>query len=232
MSPPSRSPALVCALGVLGAHNLIQNFVLREAGYVTGNLAVSAVIARIGRSSGASWDEMGLGRPELEASARVGGIAAAVAAAGAIAAMAHPRTRAFLRDDQAQITSSGEMARRALIRFPLGTAMFEEISFRGVLPALMPGGTWRADALAAGVFALWHLIPTARVQSGNPTSRGRPVRHRIAGVLAGSTAAGVAGFGLSRLRRRTGSLVAPWMAHASVNSIAFLAGVTAQHIND
>ena len=99
MSPPSRHRGLVCALGILGAHNLIQNFVLRETGYVTGNLTVSAVTVGIGRSSGASWDEMGLGRPELEASSRVGGIAAAVAAAGAIAAMAHPRTRSFLRDD-------------------------------------------------------------------------------------------------------------------------------------
>ena len=232
MSPPSRPPALVCALGVLGAHNLVQNFVLRETGYVTGNLAVTAVTVGIGRSSGASWDEMGLGRPEFEPSSRVGGIAAAVAAAGAIAAMAHPRTRDLLRDDRAQAANPGEIARRALIRFPLGTAMFEEIAFRGVLPALMPGGTWRADALSAGVFALWHLIPTARVQAGNPTSRGRPRRHRVAGVLAGSAAAGVAGFGLSRLRRRTGSLVAPWMVHASVNSIAFLAGVTAHSIND
>ncbi|HEX6286081.1 MAG TPA: CPBP family glutamic-type intramembrane protease, partial [Acidimicrobiia bacterium] len=47
----------------------------------------------------------------------------------------------------------------------------------------------------------------------------------IAAALGGSAAAGVAGLGLSWLRRRTGSLLAPWLVHATVNSAAYLAGV-------
>jgi len=216
-----RRTALAKALGILGVHNLVQNTVLNETGYVAGNLAMSVTLVGIARSSGASWDEMGLGRPDVATSSKIGSIAVSLGALGTIAAVAHPRTRALLSENRTPTTGSAQLVRRALIRFPLGTALFEEVAFRGVLPALTDRGNWQADAMSAAVFAVWHIIPTARAQaSGADTSR----RNRTLGIAIGSTAAGVAGLGLSWLRRRTGGLLAPWMVHASVNSIAFLAG--------
>lgn len=229
ISPLPDRLAVRSALGILAVHNVVQNLILNERGYVTGNLAVSAVLMGLGRGSGSTWDEMGFGRPDVRATLGYGAVAMVTSTAGAVIAMTNTRTRGLLLDKRAQVAGWREMMQRAVVRFPLGTAIFEEIGFRGVLPALLGRNRapWRGDALAAGVFALWHLIPTARVQAGNALAQDQPRHRRATSVVVGSVAAGVAGLGLSWLRRRTGSLLAPWLVHASVNSIAFLAGVAA-----
>ena len=49
------------------------------------------------------------------------------------------------------------------MRIPVGTVLWEEIAFRGVLQAalrrVMPGGA--AIAVTSGVFGIWHIRPTA-----------------------------------------------------------------------
>lgn len=228
VTDPSRRHSLGAVVGILTAHNLIQNFLLYEKGYVAGNLAVTAMLTTIGRGSGASWDEMGLRPQEWGNGLKIGGVSAAAATAGAVAAMAHPRTRDLLTDEHPHLGGHGAVVWRALTRFPIGTALFEEVAFRGVLPAVIGGDTGRADALSSVAFAAWHLIPTARLQRGLSGSRARPAHHQATGTILGAVAAGVAGLGLSWIRRRTGSLLAPWLVHATVNSTAFLAGVAAR----
>lgn len=201
---------------------------LNEKGYVAGNLAVTAMLTTIGRGSGASWEEMGLRPQESGNGLKIGGASAAAAAAGAVAAMAHPRTRDLLAHEHLHPGGSGAVVWRALTRFPIGTALFEEVAFRGVLPAVIGGDTGRADVISSVAFAAWHLIPTARLQRGVSGSRTWPAHQRATGAILGAVAAGVAGLGLSWFRRRTGSLLAPWLVHATVNSAAFLAGVAAQ----
>ena len=219
----SRRLSIGAVLAVLGAHNLIQNSVLNEEGYVTGNLVVSAALVAIGRRSGASWSELGLCSENPNAELRFGGAIATFAASGAIGAVSHPRTREAIRDHRWIDASPGAIWRRSLVRFPIGTAMFEEIAFRGVLPAVIGGDKRNADALSAAVFATWHLIPTARLQRASLS--GWPLHRLVAAAIGGSIAAGAAGLALSWVRRRTGSLLAPWLVHASVNTTTYLAGV-------
>jgi hypothetical protein len=52
--------AIRATLGILAMHNLVQNLVLNERGYVTGNLVVSGLLIGIGRASGLSSADMGL----------------------------------------------------------------------------------------------------------------------------------------------------------------------------
>lgn len=210
-------------LGVLGVHNLVQNSVLNEKGYVAGNLGVAALLVVIGRLSGTSWSDMGLSMENPTNDLKFGGLIAAVGASGAIAALSHPRTREPFHDGRWIDATPREILKRATIRFPIGTALFEEVAFRGVLPAVIGGDRRRADVMSATVFALWHLIPTVRLQ--HDSWRGWPLHRQVAATLGGSAAAGVGGVGLSWLRRRTGSLLAPWLVHATVNSAAYLAGV-------
>jgi len=230
MTQPSRRRNARVVLGVLGAHNLIQNTLLNDRGYVSGNLAISAALVVIGRRSGATCQEMGLSLRHPRSSLRAGGVIAAAAAVGAMAGISHPRLRELLGEGRTRIGGDHHILRRILIRFPIGTALFEEVAFRGVLPAMIGGDSWRADVLSGGVFAVWHLIPSARVQGG--VSRDWPFRRRVAGVIVGSVAAGVAGLGLSWLRRRTGGLLAPWLVHATVNSTLFVAGELARGMSD
>lgn len=214
---------LAAALGVLGAHNLIQNSFLNERGYVAGNLAASAALIAIARRHGAGWEQLGLNSNSVVAGAKTGIVASLVAAGATVAAMGHPATRRLVGEDRARVGEALSVWRRAVIRFPIGTAFFEEIAFRGVLPALMRGGAVRADVLSAGWFAVWHLIPTARVQGDIAATRDWSHGQRALAAALGSVAAGAGGLGLSLLRRRTGSIFVPWLVHATVNSTAYLA---------
>lgn len=226
MSDPRPARA---ALGVLAVHNLVQNSLLNERGYVTGNLVVSGLLVGLGRASGLSWDEMGLDPGDVHSGLRIGRRTGAMGAVAGLVALSHPRTRALFLDERAAAPSGRAAWRRALVRFPLGTALFEEVAFRGVLPALLRkthGPVW-AEVLSATAFGAWHLIPTGRALSGNQLGDDVPTGGRLAVIVGGSVAAGVAGFALSRMRRKTGSVLAPWLVHASFNTLSYLAGITA-----
>ncbi len=212
-------------LGLLALHNMVQNTLLNERGYVTGNLVVSGLLVGVGRASGLTWKEMGLRGGSLRDGLLVGGTASLAATTAALVALAHPE---ILDDDRAAV-SGDAVWRRALIRFPLGTAPFEEIAFRGVLTALLrrthPAA--RAEWLAAAAFAAWHLIPTGRALAGNRLGREMSPSQRLGAAMAGSAAAGVAGLALSAMRRGTGSLLAPWLAHSWFNTVSYLTASTA-----
>jgi membrane protease YdiL (CAAX protease family) len=217
------------ALGVLATHNLVQNLFLNERGYVTGNLAVSGLLVGAGRSAGLSWEEMGLHPGDVRKAFRMGARASATIGAAALLALSGPKTRSFLLDERAMAGTGREVLERTLIRFPVGTALFEEVAFRGVLPALLRqtrGPAW-AEAISATAFGLWHLIPTRHALSGNPLREGMPTGRRAAVILGGSAVAGFAGLGFSRMRRETGSLLAPWLTHTSYNILSYLAAVAA-----
>jgi membrane protease YdiL (CAAX protease family) len=224
---PRRSTQL--ALAVLAGHNLVQNHLLNEEGYVAGNLAVSAALIGLGRISGLNWDDMGLSPAAASDGLRLGAVVSAGAVVAAALGLVHPRSRRYLLDERAAPADGGSVWRRALIRFPVGTALFEEVAFRGVIPALLrhrhrPNS---ADLLAAGAFSAWHLIPTARALSGNPLGQGMRPGPRLAAIVGGSVLAGAFGLFFTALRRRSGSLLAPWLTHASLNTFSYLTATAA-----
>lgn len=222
------------AIAILAGHNLVQNHLLNERGYVAGNLAVSGTMLTLGRASGLGWEEMGLDRTGARPGLRVGAWTTAFAAAGALLALARPSARDMLRDERARPTAGTSPWRRALVRFPLGTALFEEVAFRGVLTALLRSRhpAWAAELASAGLFAAWHLIPTTRALSGSPLARDIPPNRRMPAVVAGSLVAGGIGLVFSAMRRRSGSLLAPWLAHSALNTFSYLAGVAAWRLGD
>jgi membrane protease YdiL (CAAX protease family) len=117
----------------------------------------------------------------------------------------------------------------AALRIPLGTAVPEEVIFRGVLLGALErrtGSWWTAAWWSSAVFGLWHVGPTivlARV-NGLDGSAGQ-----MAAVVAGAVAATtVAGLGFCLLRRWGRGVVAPAIAHAATNGLSLLAAVAAQ----
>jgi membrane protease YdiL (CAAX protease family) len=116
--------------------------------------------------------------------------------------------------------SWSEILFRALVGIPIGTALCEEVIFRGVLLAafdrlLAPRWSIAATSFA---FGLWHMAAESqRVGAGSTFAV-------VPGVLA-TTAASA--FVLGPLRRRTGNLVAPIAVHAATNVAVFLAVVLA-----
>lgn len=103
----------------------------------------------------------------------------------------------------------GVVADRVLLAVPLGTVLFEEALFRGVLWAVLRRAVGLRVAVVwqAAVFGAWH-VPGA-LAAGQST----------VGVVAVTV---LAGAGFAWLRERTGSLVAPALVHWAVNGTGVL----------
>jgi uncharacterized protein len=216
--------ALVLAVAV--AWNLAANLWLPRALYVPGALVTAAALATVAvRVGGLRRAELGLGRGDL-GRGLVFGLAAAAAIAAVLAAgAAWPATRGLFEDRRAEDASAAAVLYLALVRVPLGTVVVEETLFRGVLLGLALR-RWPAEAAAAlssAAFGLWHLLPARQVTSFNPVTdalAGDPLT-RAVGVAAAVAGTALAGLVFCWLRLRSGSLLAPALAHWATNGLGY-----------
>lgn len=207
-------------IGGIALYNVAQNALLTDRGYVVGNVVVTSAALAWARRSGIAWADLGLDRKSIPLGLATGAAVGTVAAVLALATRDTSRASTLFADERLEGVDHKEMWYRVLVRFPLGTALFEEVVFRGVLPATFPHRpVWQREMIAAGVFAAWHLIPTSHTVAANPTAEALGPRRKTFLVLGGSVAAGLAGLGFSALRRWSSSLAAPWLAHAIVNGL-------------
>ena len=115
------------------------------------------------------------------------------------------------------------LAYQTLLRIPLGTALFEELAFRGVLHGVWSRAAGERRAIIGGsvAFGLWHVTQTVELLGGSglfPTS----VLLGL-GVLGGVMAASVGGLFFSFVRLRTGSVYAPFLTHWLINAVGAIA---------
>jgi membrane protease YdiL (CAAX protease family) len=179
-------------------------------------------------ASGASTADIGLDPRLLRRGLRFG-----VTAAGAIVAVvstgvAVPRLRKSMADEQIIDTSARAALFEIVVRIPLETALAEELVFRGALLGLGLSNrtTVAAVATSSALFGIWHVQPTLQSLkrgAGNSETASTPLR-RSATILAVVALTGLAGGALAGLRLRSGSVLAPVLAHAAINMTAF-AGV-------
>lgn len=228
-----RRKAARAALALLAAHNVAQNTILHERGYVPGNIVVSGSLLGLARASGLSWDELGLRPGPLRQQLRVGAWSLAMGVAVSALLLTRGTTRRYLRDQRSADTSWRVILGKTLVRFPVGTALFEEIAFRGVLPPLLGRGDrhWTGDLWSAAAFAAWHIVPAGHALAGNPIGEGAGRAGFGMAVAGGSVLAGAAGVALAAVRRAHGNLVGPWLAHSAFNSVTYLAGVIAWRLD-
>ena len=210
-------------LAGIASYNLVQNTLLIDRGYVTGNVAVTSGALAWARRAGSDWDDLGLDPETSVLGFGVGAVVSGVAAGLVWAVRDTGLARSLLADERVAGLGRDEMWRRVLIRFPLGTALFEEVVFRGVVPSAFPTLTpWRSDLISATAFAFWHVIPASRTLAANPRARSWGRGRKTAAVIAGCVTAGLGGLALSGLRRSSSSLVAPWLAHTTFNALTLL----------
>jgi membrane protease YdiL (CAAX protease family) len=216
----------VTALGLLSAYNLVQNLAVPERAYVPSNLVATAGLIAFARRSGLSYGEVGLGADRFRSGLALGAAVAAGVAGGFSALSRSGRFDHWLRDERARGHGPVGAAYQAMIRFPVGTALFEEVAFRGVLD-----GVWRnrrderfARALTAAAFGVWHLVPTYRLYPGMGLGTGKRATRweRIGAAIGAAVFTGISGFGFSFLRDRSGSVAAPWLVHAAYNTGGYL----------
>lgn len=212
--------------GGLIAWSLVANLGLGDRLYTPRNLVLTAGLLWLSHRAGLRAEELGLARRHVGAGLRwglgsAGVVVVAVGAGVALAGVLGP-VATLLADERAALTG-GALAAAALVRIPLGTALFEEVAFRGLLHAVchrrwspMP-----ATAVASVVFGLWHVAPTIvalRMNGADPASTSGI--GAIVGAVVTTTVAGVV---FHELRRRSGSLLAPVLAHWATNALGLVA---------
>jgi membrane protease YdiL (CAAX protease family) len=216
--PSTSRPATVLAIsaGLL----VFSAWGAPAAWYVPINLLVTLGLVRLARTISLTWGELGLDRAQASAGLKWGMAAALVVGVVLLLGAAVPATRPLFDDARAAGIGPGLLAYRALIRIPFGTVLLEEIAFRSVLLA-----GWRRVATvpvaligSSVVFGLWHIRPAIDLLIENDVAAGSPARVlAVLGAVAGTTLAGMV---FCWLRIRSGSLLAPVLAHVAANSLA------------
>jgi uncharacterized protein len=112
------------------------------------------------------------------------------------------------------------VALTSLVEIPLGTAVYEEVVFRGVILGLALRRLPPVPAVAAtsALFGLWHVLPALSDRGHHPTTRDAHPLAVVATAVASTTVAGVL-FSMERLRG--GSVLAPILTHATANAVTF-----------
>lgn len=216
--------AVALSLVAVAYNNLINQWTpFRGWAYLPANLTfVAALWAVAAGASDLSTRDLGLvsGDP----TAVVGTVAVvAVFALGAFA-IAGSRHGHRIADRRVAGRRGGSLIYYVLIRIPVGTAVAEEMIFRGVLFAVWreAGLSSTAAAVCSSIpFGLWHVSPTV---IGLRMNRPAVTRANLgAAALAGVLLTTGAGLALTGLRVVGGGLLAPVLLHAGVNSAGAIA---------
>jgi len=204
-------------------YNVLINRLVPSRWYVPTNLTAAAAAACSARWAGATWRDMGLA-PDAAGNGLRYGVRAAgplIAAVAVVAAV--PLTRRFFVEEGSEDETPARLLYETLLRIPFGTALAEEVIFRGaLLGAYGRRQGWRRAVLwSSALFGLWHVLPTLET-----TLRRNPATEALIGPGVASTAGalasiavltGAVGAGFSWLRLRSASIVAPVLAHAALN---------------
>jgi membrane protease YdiL (CAAX protease family) len=187
----------------------------------------AALLLWLARQAGLSWAELGLGPGTWARGLRWAGVIIAIVAVVIAAGAVLPLTRDAFRDSRYHL-GLGEALLTAFVLIPVGTVLFEEVAFRGVLWGLVRRlrGAVAATAVSSVLFGVWHVLPSLGLASANAAVGGAVGSGRSAqevtvlGTVLFTAAAGVV---FCELRRRSGSLLAPAGLHWAVNGLSVLA---------
>jgi membrane protease YdiL (CAAX protease family) len=179
-----------------------------------GGLVVAGCTVAIGLWAGLDADGLGVSPHRLTDGLRYGGLAFGAVTVVLLLGLAIPLTRHGFHSSRADITG-GQLVLQALVTIPLGTVVVEELAFRGVLLGLLRQAKPTASAVVACsvLFGLWHVPTVLRAASGSDAL----VLAAAAGTFVATFAAGLA---FCWLRIRSGSLLAPALAHLATNTVA------------
>lgn len=222
----SGTTATASVLGALTVSNLATHRWLPRHAYVPWNLALGGWLIWLARAGGHSLADIGLQRKGLARGTRMGASGAAGVAAVYLLLLSSGRTRPLLSDRRITGLSPRQVLWRSLVQIPLGTALVEEVAFRGVLPLVMKGANaspQSAHLLSSALFGFWHLLPAHEEASAN----GAPVAAHLGGTVVATSLAGAL---LHQVRHRAGHIAAPVALHTAANVFGVMAArLAARH---
>src|SRR5215218_2220432 len=193
--------------------------------HVAVGLGLVVCLVAIARGQGLTAVDLGLARSAWPAGLRWGAAAAAlVGTAYALAYVTGP-VREALPEGEGGLGRAALWA--VLVVIPLGTVLPEELAFRGLLLAQLGRryGLLAAVLLSSGLFGLWHVVPSLGGGTANATMAsvvGADAAGTVVRVVVTVCFTSLAGVVLCALRLRSGSLLAPVLAHWTVNGLGFI----------
>ena len=187
-------------------------------------LTAVAILA-VGRLSGLEWGDIGLARTTWRRGALWALCAFALVAAVYVIILLTPLD--VLLDDNRYDDGWAQAWLTALVVVPLGTVLWEELAFRGVLWGQLHTrwSTRVATIVSSLLFGLWHALPALRFADSNEsvTTVSDGAGTAIGTVIVTVLLTGLGGAVLCELRRRSGSLLAPIGLHWAINGLGVLA---------
>jgi CAAX protease family protein len=198
--------------------------------HVAVGLGLIACLVAIARAQGLTTADLGLAQSSWPAGLRWGAAAAAlVGTAYALAYVTGP-VREALPNGEGGLGRTAMWA--VLVVIPLGTVLPEELAFRGLLLALLGRryGLRAATLLSSGLFGLWHVVPSLGGGTANATMAsvvGGDAAGTLVRVVVTVVFTLLAGVVLCVLRLRSGSMLAPVLAHWTVNGLGFIVAMVA-----
>jgi len=225
LASPKQLRGWAIGAGIVGSVQIATRL-LPQRFQVPAGLACASVVSALAAKNGADFKDQGLSADDAPRGVVYGVLAAIPIAALIGAGHGFGPSRALYKSDHMLTASTGRAAYEVFVRIPFGTALPEEIVFRGAVLGLLSGqhGRLRATAISSLLFGLWHIAPVLTSPDGSlPFDR-----HRFAGrttwILGSILATAASSFLLCWLRFRSASIVAPWMAHTAANATGFALG--------
>ena len=221
-------PSAVATLALfLVVYNNLVNLLpqaLHDLLYVPLNLLIGALLLLWARRHGFSWRELGLSPSSLRPGLRWGLLLGVALPAPLYLALALPEgMRSLIEDPRIEGVAVTGLAYRGLVRIPLGTALFEEVAFRGVLYGVwVRARGFRSAILGSSIaFGLWHVTPSLELLQQREWSHA-PL-FLAGGVVGTVIATFLGGLLFCWLRWRTGGAYGPALTHWLVNALALTA---------
>jgi uncharacterized protein len=218
----------IAAAAAVLAYGYVIVRLVPGAAYVPVNLAAAGFAVALAHRSGAGRDDLGVACADLGRGLRLGLLTVLPIAAVVATGVALTVSRQFFVDERFTGLGSAQTLYELLVRIPLGTALSEELIFRGALLGLyLRRHTFLKAALFSSLaFGLWHVVgATASVQNNAAGEVLASPAARAAAVVGTVIATGAAGMVFCWLRRRSGSVIAPAITHAALNGLAVAGGL-------
>ncbi len=203
--------AETAVLAAVAGYSVLLNRVIPRRAHIAANLGAASVAIALARADGATWRDLALSAREARAGLRTGLLAAVPIVAATAGSAAVPATQPQFRDPR--VLDAPNPLFEIVLRIPVGTALCEELLFRSAALAYLEQHSSRARAIVttSALFGVWHVLPARDAVATNA---------RIALTVATTALAGAA---FACLRYRSGSVLAPIVAHTAINASAFAA---------
>lgn len=191
------------------------------------NISITAVAILLGLSFGLNLEQMGLAFNKILPGIFIALVAVIIIIISTSIVATIPLLRRFFLGDNLAQASGKLITYEATIRVPFGTALIEEVLFRGVLLGLLlqQNSLIVAIIISAVIFGLWHIFPTIAMLEDNKilARANKDLKKRKYGSIVGIVLiTASAGLVFAWLRIIANSIVAPWLVHWSINSSGML----------